>query len=302
MPINYRKTYDKLGFEERIEFRDLTIKAILEIYPHYVVRPLDANNPDAIFIGNQQDNVRVQFPLRDLYARFVSTAQTKSDLKDEIIKCHAPILKMVEDAELIEDTSKLTWSDVKDFVNPRFSRKDEFPNLEDTVHFPFGEDLVTIFLIDNPSDGGLVTRIGHEMLDRWEITDKDLYKQALDNLSEKMDGIYLKGTEPPHGYIRTDSSEEYAATAILIGGFRYTVAQNIGSPYRFGVPSRYVMIAWCELEDEEFQTEMRAWMKREFERLPSSLTDKIYEVDDKGEIKQLKDLPEIPEPPDFSNN
>ena len=117
-----------------------------------------------------------------------------------------------------------------------------------------------------------------------------------------MDNLELVGTEPPHGYLRTDSSDEYTATAILIGGVRYTIAQTIGSVYRFGVPSRYLLIAWRELEDENFQIEMRAWMKREFKRLPSPLTDKIYEVNEKGEMKQLKDLPELPEIPLSSNN
>ena len=66
MPINYQKVYDNLDVDERIEFRDLTIKTILEIYPHYVVRPTQPGNPNTIFIGNRQDNVRVQFPLYDL--------------------------------------------------------------------------------------------------------------------------------------------------------------------------------------------------------------------------------------------
>ncbi len=302
MPINYKKTYENLDYDERMELRDLSIKAIREIYPDYIVQPLNPNDPDIIFIRNQQNNVRVKMGLRLIYVRFVDTARTKNDLKDIIYDHFAPMLKMVEDVELIKDHSNLTLAEAKDRLYPRLARKDEFPNVEDIVSFPFGEDLVTAFFYDDPDEEGLLTRVSREMCDRWEISDQELYKIAMKNFMERMPALDLVGTEPPHGYLRTDSSDEYTATAILIGDFRYTVAQTIGTPFRFGVPSRYLIIAWSELDDEEYQIEMRAWMKREFDRLPSRLTEKIYEVNDKGEVSQLKNLPELPTIPRTSNN
>lgn len=301
MPVNYQKNYDGLDYDERVEFRDLTIKTLLEIYPHYIVRPLEPNNPDVVFIGNKQDNVRVRYPLSDLYARFSTTGRTKNDLKD-VLLTFASTFKMVEDAEMIRDTSKISWNDVKERTFPRLARRTEIPVIDDLVHFPFGEDLITIFLFEDEDEEGLLFRIDKKMLERWEISEQDLLGKAMENLSARMDNLELVGTAPPHAYLRTDSSDEYTATAILIGGVRYTIAQTIGEVYRFGVPSRYVFIAWRELEDEDFQIEMRAWMKREFKRLPAPLTDKIYEVNEKGEMKQLKDLPEISDAPFTSNN
>ena len=73
MPINYQKTYDTPSYEEGIEFRDMAIEVIQEIYPHYSVRPVEPQNPAAIYITNQDDNVRIQFPLRELYTRFSQT-------------------------------------------------------------------------------------------------------------------------------------------------------------------------------------------------------------------------------------
>jgi hypothetical protein len=301
MPINYQKVYENLSYEEKVSFRDLTIKVLLELYPHYVVRPLEPQNAEAIFIGNKQDNVRVTFPLHDLYARFSPSSQTKEDLKDAILLGYADMLKMVEDAEYIVDDEDMTWSDAKKLVQPRFSRLDHVEKFGDHVHYPFGEEIVTGFVIDYP-DENLITHIRAPRLEKWNISQEDLMKQAMENFAHAASGIEFWGTESPRGYLRTNSKEEYSATTILIGGVRHLVAQTIGVPYRFGIPSSYVFYAWVELEDQEFQKEMKAMMEREFLRLPSKLTTNIYEVDEQGQMKQLKNQPEVPDTPMFGNN
>ncbi len=302
MAINYRKTYDNLSYEEGIEFRDLTIKVMLEIYPHYIIRPLEPQNPDIVFITNKQDNVKIHFPLHDLYARFSTTGRTKNDLKETLLEAYADMLKMAEDASVIRDDSKLTWTEVCDFVRPRFARREEFRNVEDYAHYPFGEEVVTAFVIDDREDEQLVTWINNQMLERWNISKEDLMKKAMENFAGMCSGLEFVGTPPPRGFLRTDSSLDLAATAILIGGIRKMIAETIGVPFRFGIPSRFIFFCWFELDDEEFQVEMKAMMEREFSRLPSKLTTNIYEVDENGQMKQLKNQPEIPKTPNISNN
>lgn len=302
MPINYKKTYETLSYEESIEFRDLTIKVMREIYPHYIIQPLEAMNPETILITNKQDNVRITFPLYDLYARFSTTGKTKNDLKETLLNAYASMLKMAEDASVIRDDSKLEWLEVKDFVRPRFARRDEFTEVEDFVYYPFGEDVVTAFVIDDREAEQLVSWVKNSMLEKWNIAKDDFMKKAMENFAKMCNELEMVGTMPPRGFLRSDSSLDIAATAILIGGIRHMIAENVGKPFRLGIPSRFVFFAWGELEDEEFQTEMSAMMKREFSRLPSKLTTNIYEVDEKGQIKQLKDQPKAPEVPKTSNN
>lgn len=301
MPINYQKTYDALSYEEGVEFRDLTIKVIQEIYPHYVIQPAEPQNPWVIYVANQEDNVRIQCPLRDLYNHFVQTARTKSDLKDTILNNYAEILKQVE-LDVDELDQKPIWSEVSDRVHPRLTRIEEFgDDLESLVHLPFGEGVVTAFVISLPEEG-MVKWIRKDLLEEWNISFEDLHKKAIDNLGDVTEGIELVGTAKPHSFLWNEKGHDYAATSILLGGMRYLIAQTIGSPYRFCVPSAFVIYSWAELEDEEFQTEMRAMMQREHNRLPGRLSTNIYEVDEKGQIKQIKDLPENPKTPTFSNN
>ena len=53
-----RKNYDSLDYDERIEIRGLAIRTISDIYPHYKVASVRANDPDLNVYRQKQDNVR----------------------------------------------------------------------------------------------------------------------------------------------------------------------------------------------------------------------------------------------------
>jgi hypothetical protein len=302
MPINYQKTYDTLSYEEGIEFRNLTIEVIQEVYPHYKITPFEPQNPDIIFITNQEDNVRIQFPLRDLYTRFTQTARTRTDLKDTILNDYADSFKMLDDVDFFENLTEPEWSEARDFIQPRLVKIEDFPeDLELYVYFPFGEGVVTSLVIYNPVEP-MVTRITKEMLEKWNVTADEAHKKAMENFSDLTEGMELVGTGKPHAYLWNEKGTEYAATAILLGGMRYLISQTIGSPFRFGVPSIHAFYCWTELDDEEFQTASRAMIKRQHDTMPGRLTTNIYEVGEDGNIKQLKNQPEIPDTPAISNN
>lgn len=304
MPINYQKTYDTLSYEEGIAFRDLTMEVIKEIYPHYRVEPFEPQNPDVILVTNQEDNIRVKCGLRDLYVRFSNTARTRSDLKETILNDYSHILKQLDDLDLIEEEMiEPEWMDICDYVQPRLKSMMEFGDeLELYVHFPFGSDLVTTFVIVMPEDEGFIKQIRVKLLEKWDITVEDLYKRAMENFADYSEGLELVGTGKPHANLWNEKGYEYAATTILLGGMRYVIAQTIGSPFRFGIPSSHAVFCWAELEDKDFQIKMKAEMKRKFDTMPARLTENIFEVDEKGQIKQVKDLPDLPETSAFSNN
>jgi len=305
MPINYKKTYDLLSHEEGIEFRDLTIELVKELYPHYSVKPEEIQNPDIIVITNQDDNVRIKLGLRDLYTRFIETARTRTDLKDTILSDYAHAFSKIEDAEYFQNPKEYTWADARDFVQPRLMKIEKFhDDLESFVYFPFGEGLVNAMIICEPDDL-MNTRIRKEWLEKWNKTAEEVYIKALENFADVNEGLELVGTGKPHDYLWNQKGRDFSATAILLGSLRYLIAQTIGSPYRFSVPSNFVFFCWAELDDDEFQIEMKALIEREHDRLPGRLSTNIYEVDDKGQIKQIKetkDKPEPPKPQNFSNN
>lgn len=303
MPINYKKTYETLSYEEGIEFRDLTIKTIQGIYPHFVVTPAEPQNPDVIYVANQENNVRVVCPLRDLYKHFMNTAMTNHDLKEIILNNFSHIFKQIDEFDIEEIDREKSWLEVRDFVYPRLTKIVEFDDdLEQFVYFPFGEDLATVLVIMPPEKEGIIRQIRKEWLEKWDISVDDLHKQAMDNFGTLTDGMAIVGTAKPKGIMWNEKGEEYAASSILLGGMRYLISQYVGSPYRFGIPSSFAFYCWSELDNQEFQIEMRAMIKRQFETMPASLTTNIYEVNEKGEIKLVKDIPEVPEAQFISNN
>lgn len=298
--INYQKVWATLDLDEKIAFRDMTIKAVQEIYPHYIVRPLEPHDADRFFVGNKQDNVRVKVPLRDLFARFSVTGKSNADLKDAIFNEYAGILNQAEDVSVAMDMPDFTWNDVRDHARPQHVRLNEIP--DGKIHYLFGDEVVTALVFDRPQEG-VMYWITKEMLARWERTEEELFKEAMENLAELADGIEIVGTNTPRHELWPEKGPQFASTALLLPSLRYLIAQTIGgSPYRFGIPSRHRFYAWIDIDDENYQREMKAKMERELDRYPSYLTSKIYEVDTKGQIQLVKPQPEIPPVPFTSNN
>jgi hypothetical protein len=303
MPVNYQKTYDTLSYEEGIEFRDLVMELIAEIYPYYRVTPFEAQNPDVIYITNQEDNIRIHFPLRDLYTRFSQTARTRTDLKDKILSDYADAFKMLdEDIETLHNSNVPEWTEARDSVEPRLMRIEEFSeDIEEYVFVPFGEGIINCLIIYDEEDRRL-TRIRKTTLEKWNITIEELFERAMENFAVKMEGLELVGTAKPRGILWNETGRDYTATAILLGDVRYLIGQTIGTPFRFGVPSSFAFYSWAELDNEDFQIEMKAMIKREYDRQPKRLSTNIYEVNENGDVKQIKNQPEITAPPTISNN
>jgi hypothetical protein len=298
--INYQKVWATLDLDERIAFRDMTIRAVQEIYPDYIVRPLDPKDADRFFVGNKQDNVRIKVPLRDLFARYSVTGRTSADLKEAIFAEYAGMLNQAEDVSVATDMPEFTWDDVRDHARPQHVRLDEIS--EGKIHFPFGDEVTTALVIDRPQDG-LMYWLTQEMLDSWGKTMDDLFKEAMENLGDLSDGIEIVGTITPRKELWPEKGPAFASTCLLLPNMRRLIADTIGAPaYRFGIPSRHRFYAWIDIEDENYQREQKAKMEREMDRYPSPLTSKIYEVDTQGQIQLVKPQPEIPPVPLISNN
>ena len=297
--INYQKVWATLDLDEKIAFRDRTIKAVQEIYPHYIVRPLEPGDADRFFVGNKQDDVRIHVPLRDLFARFSTTGKTNENLKDAIFNEYSGVLNKAEDASVAGEEPEFTWDDVRQHARIQHVRLEEIP--EGKLHFPFGDEIVTALVIDLPREA-VMYWITQEMLDSWGKTMDDLFPVAMENLENLAEDLELVGTKTPREELWPDKGPAFASTCLLLPSLRNLIAQTIGSPFRFGIPSRHRFYAWIDIEDENYQIEQKAKMERELDRYPSALTSKIYEVDTQGQIKLIKPQPQIPPVPFTSNN
>ncbi|MEQ1646617.1 MAG: hypothetical protein ABL959_24395, partial [Pyrinomonadaceae bacterium] len=140
------------------------------------------------------------------------------------------------------------------------------------------------------------------MIEGWEKTQDEVFKEAFDNLEDLAEGIEIVGTNTPRRELWPEKGIHAASTCLLLPSLRYLIDQTIGSPFRFGIPSRHRFYAWVDIEDEKCQIEQKAKMHREMDRYPSPLTSNIYEVDTQGNISLVKPQPQIPPMPLVSNN
>lgn len=293
--INFNHTWTELTPDEKIEFRDMTIAAVQEIYPHYIIRSLEPDNGDAFFVGNKQDDVRITVPLRDLYIRFSSTGKTHEDLKETIFVEYAGMLNLADDAAIFEEMPEFKWIDVREFVRPQHVRNNEL--VGERISFPFGADVSTALIISLPQDQ-INHFISQEMLDSWDMEVNDVFKVAMDNLADISDGLEIVGMKTPHDELWNNNGAEWSSTCLLLPNMRHLLAESFGvSPYRFGIPSRHRFYAWTDIDDEQRQLDMKAKLEREMESLPKALTSTIYEVDTQGQISIVKPQPGEPPTP-----
>lgn len=273
--------FAELPFDEMAAFRDRVIAAVQEIYPHYVVRPVSDDVAEAFFVGNKQDDVRMTVPLRDLYIRFNLTERTHEDLKDTIFSEYAGMLNLADDAAIFDEQYEPTWDDVIQYSRPQHRRMTELSGPH--IVMPFGEDVCTTLIIDRPQDQISYT-INQEMLDRWDKTFDDVYQIAMGNLSTMAEGLEIVGTMTPYKKLWNELGVEWASVTLLLPAMRQTLAETIGSPFRFAIPSRHRLYAWVDLDNQERQSAMKAQITQEIEQWPNALTTTIYQVNEKGEI------------------
>jgi hypothetical protein len=300
--INYQKTWATLDIDEKMAFRDMTIKAVQEIYPHYIVRPMEPTEADCFFVGNKQENVRIQVPLRDLYIRFSATGRSRSDLKDTIFEVYAPTLNRADDYTVAIEVPEFTWSDVRDYAKPQHVRTLEVHDTLGHIYYPLGAEVVTALAMERPQDD-VAYFITREMLTGWDKSEEELFKEAMDNLSDLAQNMAFVGSKTPRTELWNEMGTGFASTCIMLGGVRRLIADTMGVPsFRFGIPSRHRLFCWGDITDENYQREMKARMEREMAQMPYPLTSMIYEVGANGEMSIVKPQPVVPPVPLVSNN
>lgn len=297
--INYQKNWFNISIEEKIAFREKVMAAVRELYSHMNVRSAEAGDVDHFLIENKENTVRITAPLRDVYYRFMISAKTTDDLKTTIIEEFGAVINKTDDPEELAKEPEFAWIDIKDLVRLQLLRIENIPAY--TIDLPFGGEVAAAFIIDK-RDEELSYFIKPAMLDSWNMTQDELYPVAMANLSSLASGFEIVGTHTPRKEMWNEDGAPFSSTSLLLPSMRELLAQNVGLPFRFGIPSIFRFYAWADIADEKYQIEMKAKMERELKRLPHPLSDMIFEVDEKGQISVVKPQPVVPPVPLTSNN
>jgi hypothetical protein len=272
------KFIDKIkgkNIDEKIAFRNRVIEILGKIYPQYEIKK--SKNADLLFIEE------TQFSLINLHTKFLLTSKTNFDLK-ELVTEHFGLLHSVID-DIDEISSKASWADVKENVFLQLIPAEyieQFP----CVAFPFSKEITIGIVVDDESSYSYV--LVDDLLN-WEVEKEEIYKIALDNLENATDGIALDllGDEWQTKGVICNEMDSFDAARILSDSLQKTVAEMFGESYLFGIPNRDFLICWSKDTDEEFQNSIKFQIQKGFHEQPYQLSENIFEMTEKGEIRQI---------------
>lgn len=262
------------GFDNKFEFRNSVVKFLREVYPKLSVRVDNSTPPEIIYIEEMQCG------LTNLHSRFEQTAKTALDLKELVTDHFAGIIAAVEQAET---GFEKTWEEAQNLVFPQLMPRRYADELS-VVSRAFGKEILIGIVVDDEKSYRYVRT---EELEEWNVAKNELYDVAVKNLEIKSSGMALTFIPPPRGFLAAATGDGFDAARIVLPSFRALVKENLGTPFRFGVPNRDFLICWRADEPEEFQAAMLENINKDSQIRPYPLSGIAFEVDDFGEIKQL---------------
>lgn len=165
---------------------------------------------------------------------------------------------------------------------PQLTTADQQSALTD-ISFPLGADILVALVTDKQKDAEYLKRSD---VAAWSNDPKGLLVAAINNLGLLVDQwvIPISGQRGAR-YLAMQQRDGFDAARILVPTFREFFAKQVGLPYWFVIPNRDVLVCWDRRNAANFQTLVRSEATREFKTHPHPLTDKVFEMTKKFEIR-----------------
>jgi uncharacterized protein YtpQ (UPF0354 family) len=169
----------------------------------------------------------------------------------------------------------------------------EYSNKTPVLHFPLGDEVIIGIAIDDEKSYRYAT---DKDLETWQVSEDEIYQNALANLDEKTKSIEMMVV--PQSVVIINTMDSFDAARILLPDLRKFITENLGTPFYFGIPNRDFLICFSAEADEEMQQNIRQQIFTDFGERPYPLSKFTFIVDGKNEIKQL----DLPQPSRSENN
>lgn len=274
MISKFKNQFKKHDLDEKQAFQNRVVSFLKKQYPAASFKKSD----DSLVIFCNENKLG----LTNLYAKFLLTAQTNYELKELATK-H---FEIVFSADILIESTEKSWTDTKSFILPQLMPI-EYTKQFPTISFPLSHEVVIGFVVDDEKAYRYVTK---DDLENWKISDLDLRQKAIDNLTDKSFDLEMTFVPPPNGIVVVDTMDSFDAVRILVPHLQEFFAEKLGKPFHFGIPNRDFLICWSKRGDADFQTSIKQQIATDFEERPYPLSKYVYELDEKGEIKQLRML------------
>ncbi|MEK7724877.1 MAG: DUF1444 family protein [Acidobacteriota bacterium] len=273
MISKFKNLFKKTDLDEKNAFRSKVIEVLEKKFPEYTFTE-----------GEDLDQIKVAeitLGLTNLRAKFLLTSQTSNDLEGLIEEQFSTLPKTFEFAAKFEE--KESWEKVKSLVMPQIMPV-EYASQFNSMSFPLGDEVLIGCVIDDEKAYRYIIKSD---LENWQVSAEEVYQEAIKNLEEKSVGIEMTVVPLPTGLVVVNTMDSFDAARILLPNLRKFFAENIGTPFYFGIPNRDFLICFSAEMDDETQNNIRRQIADDFEERPYSLSKSTFIVDGKNEIKQL---------------
>lgn len=281
MISKFKNAFKKNDLDEKNAFRQQVMEILKKKFPDYSFT--DGEDFEQIKVEADKD-IGLTIGLTNLKAKFLLSSQTSKDLEAIVEEQFASLQSNVEYIKNLDKEE--TWESVKSKLLLQIMPI-EYGDKMPILHFPLGDEVIIGIAIDDEKSYRYTTE---KDLESWQVSAEDVYQTAEQNLSEKTKGIEMMVV--PNNLAIVNTLDSFDAARILLPELRQFFAENLGTPFYFGIPNRDFLICFSAEADEEMQQNIRNQIQNDVGERPYPLSKFIFCVDGKNEIKQLN-LPQV---------
>jgi hypothetical protein len=231
--------------------------------------------PDEVFIAGILPQVirwkDVEFGLRNLHSELKRSGASDEVLRETIVTHFARVIQL-------SDFSKTMLPKEWEIAKPRVRLQlmpSDFCRDGLSVSYPFLENVFVSVVIDSENGYAYVRQ---EDLQRWNISQFDLYEVARENLKQASQGIEISCVDGPPPLIALQTQDGYDAARILLPELRAFAVEKLGSPFCAAIPNRDFLILWAQDCGEDFLAKMRLQVSSDFTSRSHPLAQTILSV------------------------
>jgi uncharacterized protein YtpQ (UPF0354 family) len=273
MASKFTNLFKRTDLDEKNAFRQKVLTILRKNFPGYDFT--EGNDFDQISVGE------MMLGLTNLRAKFLLGSQTQTDLENLVKEQFGNLEKTVEYVNNISEQE--SWSDVKSLVMLQIMPI-EYAEKFSAIHYPLADEVVIGVVIDDENSYRYAT---DNDANKWDVTAEEIYDKALENLEKKSNAIEMMVIPKPVGLVVINTMDSFDAARILLPRMREFFAEQIGTPFYFGIPNRDFLICFSAESDEETQRNIRKQIVTDNSERPYPLSSRTFIVDGKNEIKQL---------------
>jgi hypothetical protein len=172
------------------------------------------------------------------------------------------------------------WTEVKEFVYPRFVPTDLVQLTPSLLHRPFSPGVAVGYVVDH---GSSVSFIDGEEAEAWGVAEQSVDETAIANLEALSAPVPIEVRRPKRGaglFAYCQTMDSYDAARLLLPRFRCRLLAALGGLAFVGIPNRDFLVAWSP-DLGLFET-LAARVGQDFREQPYAITDTIFRADRQG--------------------